>query len=144
MHVLGYRFNCIPSSVWAPHWYVHGTASRCSASLEHKLKLLHNSWKLKDNAQYGNVFIRSSKSHTERIAELNSWMIVEDNGWQNRFKMASNGRLKRNRDRNYRQPQQMRPEMNGPGYFLLQAHLLAPRPLWWSPSWPFNGSTQQV
>ncbi len=82
-------------------------------SLEHKLNLLRNSWKLKDNAHNRNVFIHSSKSHAECIAELNSWMIVEENGWQNRFKMASNGRLKRNRDRNYLQPQQM----NGPGYF---------------------------
>ncbi len=86
-------------------------------SLEHKLKLLRNSWKLKDNVHYRNVFIRSSKSHPERKVELNSWMIVEENGWQNWFKMASNGRLKRNRDHNYRQPQKMRPQMNGPGYF---------------------------
>ncbi len=51
-------------------------------SLEHKLKLLCSSWKLKDNAHYRNVFIHSSKSHAECIAELNSWMILEENRWQ--------------------------------------------------------------
>ena len=69
-------------------------------SLDSKLKLLRKKFELKETENYKNVFLRSSKSHTERLLEINILKLLDEipNG-KTKYKLTSNGRLvERNRD----------------------------------------------
>lgn len=61
-------------------------------TLDNKIKLLKNKTKLKDN-DYDNVYIRSSKSHTDRLIELNFKKILEIVPGGDNLRLTANGRL---------------------------------------------------
>ena len=74
-------------------------------SLENKIKLLRKKFSLKDTQDFKNVYLRSSKSHVERLLELNIMKLLDEipNG-KDKYKLTSNGRLvERNRDGNQQQ-----------------------------------------
>ena len=76
-------------------------------SLENKIKLLRKKFSLKDTQDFKNVYLRSSKSHTERLLELNIMKLLDEipNG-KDKYKLTSNGRLvERTRDRSGNQQQ---------------------------------------
>ncbi len=116
--------------------------------LEHKLKLLRSSWKLTNNTHEINVFILFWISHAEHTAELNSWMIGEENGWQDTFKMASKAIIIIIRPIKWDHgwmPQVILVVYQAPFVVPIQAPFVVPsrpiwlspsRPLWWSPSRP--------
>ena len=69
-------------------------------SLEEKKAVLRAKHKVKEKEGYRNVYIRGSKTHVERLVELNFRTLLDDipNG-HNKYTMTANGRLvKRNTD----------------------------------------------
>lgn len=63
------------------------------SSLEEKKAILREKRRLRDTEKYKNVYLRSSKSHTDRLIELNARTILNEipNGRQ--FRITSNGRI---------------------------------------------------
>lgn len=60
-------------------------------SVEHKIEVLRKKRDLMATPAYKSVFLRSSKSHTERLIELNAKTSQIPNG--NQFRITSNGRI---------------------------------------------------
>lgn len=63
------------------------------SSLEEKKAILREKRRLRDTEKYKNVYLRSSKSHTDSLIELNARTILNEipNGRQ--FRITSNGRI---------------------------------------------------
>ena len=62
-------------------------------SLENKKRVLKNKLQLKDSDNYGRVFVRSSKSHTDRLIELNFRKLLEYVPGGQDLRLTGNGRL---------------------------------------------------
>lgn len=72
------------------------------ATVEEKVEILRKKRDLKGSQAYKSVFLRSSKSHTERLIELNAKTLLTQipNGEQ--FRITSNGRIvKKDSDRQH-------------------------------------------
>lgn len=65
--------------------------------LESKICALRHKYDIETSSRFKGVTIRSSKSHTDRLIEINTQMIIDELGFQDRFRIAANGRLLRNR-----------------------------------------------
>ena len=63
-------------------------------SLEQKILVLRNKRKLRDNAQYKSVFLKSCKTHAERLIELNARAILKELPRGKSFRVDANGRIK--------------------------------------------------
>ena len=62
-------------------------------SLNEKISLLRRREKLSESDTYCNVKIRSSKSHTDRLIEINTDMILQELGLDTKMFITANGRL---------------------------------------------------
>lgn len=62
-------------------------------STQDKVAVLRLKRELKDNETYDNVYVRSAKSHTERLAELNFRALLGAIPAGNNFFIAANGRV---------------------------------------------------
>ena len=62
-------------------------------SLTEKIKVLRNKQKLKDHHSYNRVYIRSSKTHAERMMESNLTVLLQQLPYGNQYRIAGNGRL---------------------------------------------------
>ena len=70
-------------------------------SLENKLTILRAKLKLKEHRSYHYVYMRSSKSHVERLAELNTKTLLAELNKEDEFTFTGSGRLvKRNQKQN--------------------------------------------
>lgn len=67
------------------------------SSLNEKKSILHGKRKLREVDAYKSVFIRSSKSHTERLIELNARTLLNEIPNGNHFRITSNGRIVKKR-----------------------------------------------
>ena len=65
-------------------------------SLEEKIQVLRNKQKLKNHRAYEKCFLRSSKSHAERLMEANLATLLDHLPIRNQFRVAGNGRLVQN------------------------------------------------
>ena len=92
-------------------------------SLDEKVFVLRNKIKLKDSAQYSQVFLKSSKSHAERLIEQNTRAILRKLPHGKTFRLDANGRVKQ-RKCNQLLKQQWRPRV---------ADKLGTHPTLWDP-----------
>ena len=69
-----------------------GVVKASFSSVADKVDILRAKQRLK-GTQYGKVFIRSSKNHAERLAEINTKVILNNSSWGKDYKLTSNGRL---------------------------------------------------
>lgn len=67
------------------------------SSLNEKKSILHEKRKLREVDAYKTEFIRSSKSHTERLIELNARTLLNEIPNGNQFRITSNGRIVKKR-----------------------------------------------
>ena len=82
-------------------------------STQNKIKVLRKKGMLiENNGVYRNVFLRSSKSHVERLLELNTKKLLDELPNGNKFRISANGRLieKNNWENQQRYQRQQRPE----------------------------------
>ena len=63
-------------------------------NVEEKVLVLRHKRNLKDSAHYKDVYIKSSKSHAERLIELNARTILRQIPQGNNFWVDSNGRIR--------------------------------------------------
>ena len=63
-------------------------------SLDEKVSVLRNKMKLKDSEQYSQIFLKSSKSHAERLIEQNTRAILRELPHGRNFRLDANGRVK--------------------------------------------------
>lgn len=63
------------------------------SNLEEKTLALREKRKLRQTEQYTSVFLRGSKSHTDRILELNARTLLNKLPNGNQFRITSNGRI---------------------------------------------------
>ena len=62
-------------------------------NLEDKKKVLRSKVKLKDHAEFKNVFLRSSKTHTERLLELNTRTLLKHIPNGDQLRLTSHGKI---------------------------------------------------
>ena len=62
-------------------------------SVEQKIKVLRANTSLRGNGTYGRVYIRSSKSHVERLLELNTKTILSELPNGHLYRVSANGRI---------------------------------------------------
>jgi hypothetical protein len=60
---------------------------------EEKIAVLRNKQKLRDIERYKRIFVRSSKSHIERMGEANMNTLLEALNLKDKLRLTSNGRL---------------------------------------------------
>lgn len=60
---------------------------------EDKIRVLRNKGKLQEKDQYNRVFVRSSLSHAEHMAQINTQTILKELGLDSKYRMAGSGRL---------------------------------------------------
>jgi hypothetical protein len=63
------------------------------SSVEEKVSVLRAKKLLKNNTAYKNVYLHSSKTHTERILELNAKTLLSELPNGNQFRVTANGRI---------------------------------------------------
>lgn len=63
------------------------------ASVQDKIKILRENKQLKMVEKYKNVFLRGSKTHTERLLELNARTLLNELPHGKDFRITSNGRI---------------------------------------------------
>jgi hypothetical protein len=63
-------------------------------NLKEKVTILRNKYKLKDHDTYKSVYLKSSKSHAERLIELNARTILRNIPNGNMYRVDANGRIK--------------------------------------------------
>lgn len=63
------------------------------STVEEKVKILREKRKLKEVGRYRNVFLRGSKSHTERLIELNARTLLSEIPHGHQYRITSNGRI---------------------------------------------------
>ena len=59
-----------------------------------KIDVLRGKQKLR-GSKFGNVYMRTSKSHSERLMDINTKIILENSPWGKDYRVAANGRLVR-------------------------------------------------
>ena len=64
-------------------------------SVSEKVAVLRKKRLLKERGDYGNVYIRSAKSHTARLIEINFKTLLKEIPGGSEFYVAGNGRLRR-------------------------------------------------
>lgn len=62
-------------------------------TVEQKVDILRAKKNLKNSREFKNVYLRSSKSHTERILELNAKTLLSELPNGNQFRVTANGRI---------------------------------------------------
>ena len=67
-------------------------------SVEQKILVLRNKHELKDQQRFRKVFIQSSKSHVERLLELNARTLLRELPTGKSFRVTANGRIKKKQD----------------------------------------------
>ena len=89
-------------------------------SVQDKVRVLRNKPKLRKHCSFSRVYIRSSKSHAERIMESNMSLLLQQLPIGNHYRLAGNGRLVQidntfDRNRSYNRDSQpySRPYHNG-------------------------------
>ena len=74
-------------------------------TVDEKVLVLRNKMNLKDTDDFKNVFLKSSKSHAERLIELNARAILRELPQGRSLRVDSNGRIKpRNGNRDKAEP----------------------------------------
>lgn len=63
-------------------------------NIDEKVLILRNKWKLKDSENFKRVFLKSSKSHAERLIELNTRAILRHLPGGNDYRIDANGRIR--------------------------------------------------
>ena len=63
-------------------------------STQEKVLVLKNKNVLKDINPFKNVYIKTSKSHAERLIELNARMVLRQLPQGNNFRVDANGRIR--------------------------------------------------
>ena len=76
-------------------------------NVKEKILVLRNKSLLKEKAPYKEVYINSSKSHAERLIELNARTLLRQLPQGSNFRVDANGRI-RPREKTDRQDQQQR------------------------------------
>ena len=61
------------------------------STVEEKVKILREKRKLKEVGRYRNVLLRGSKSHTERLIELNARTLLSEIPHGHQYRITSNG-----------------------------------------------------
>ena len=64
-------------------------------TLAEKISVLRNKMTLKDSGTYSRVYLKSSKSHAERLIELNARAILRELPQGSNLRLDANGRIKR-------------------------------------------------
>lgn len=77
-----------------------GLVKICLQSVDEKIEILRKKRDLLQTREYRSVFIRSSKSHAERLIELNAKTILSQIPSGNLFRITSNGRIVKKSARN--------------------------------------------
>lgn len=67
-------------------------------SLEQKVLVLRNKYKLKDSDNYKRVFLQSAKSHVERLLEINARTILRELPQGRSYRVSGNGRILRRQE----------------------------------------------
>ena len=80
----------LPSRIPNKPGYVKVSFRTC----DEKVLVLRNKMVLKDIDDYSNVFIKSSKSHAERLIELNARAILRELPQGRNFRIDANGRIR--------------------------------------------------
>jgi hypothetical protein len=62
-------------------------------SLDEKIRILRDKKKLANHNVYGRVFVRSSKSHAERLMEANLWLLLQQLPQGHQLRVAGSGKL---------------------------------------------------
>lgn len=62
-------------------------------NVDEKILVLRNKMSLKDNNNYKNVYIRSCKSHAERLIESNARALLRQIPEGRNFRVDANGRI---------------------------------------------------
>ncbi len=97
--------NIVRAKRLTPHGRAPGLVKIELPTLHDKIELLRKKVDLVDSRVYSKVFVRSSKSHTERLVEINTQMILKETGLHTCMYITANGRL-RYRGEDYRPRQQ--------------------------------------
>ncbi len=63
-------------------------------NLDEKILVLRNKMKLKDSDEFKGVFLKSSKSHVERLIEMNARAIIRQLPQGRQLRVDANGRIK--------------------------------------------------
>ena len=64
-------------------------------NLQEKIRVLRNKMNLKDNPTYATVYIKSSKSHAERLIESNTRAILRELPGNHSLRIDANGRIRK-------------------------------------------------
>ncbi|KAH3818022.1 hypothetical protein DPMN_119609 [Dreissena polymorpha] len=75
-----------------------------------KILVLRNKSLLKEKAPYKNVYIKSSKSHAERLIELNARTLLSQLPQGSNFRVDANGRIRPRQNTDRQDQQQRQPE----------------------------------
>ena len=70
-----------------------GTDKCYIESVEQKVNVLRAKQKLKQSQSYKNVYMHGSKTHTERILELNAKTLLSELPNGNQYRVTANGRI---------------------------------------------------
>ncbi len=84
---------------------------------QNKVKLLRKKTKLSESDNYRNIFLRSSKTHVERLLELNIHKLLDEIPYgHQKYRLTSNGKLvpKDNNNRGQQHPMMGPPPMGPP------------------------------
>ena len=82
---------------------------------QEKVAVLRRKRELKDNDTYDKVYIRSAKSHTERLIDLNFRALLDEMPSGKDFFIAGNGRVVRRDTNREREPEDSRERGREPG-----------------------------
>ena len=69
-------------------------------TVEQKVDVLRAKESLKNTREFKNVYLRSSKTHTERILELNAKTLLSQLPNGNQYRVTANGRIVKKDNRN--------------------------------------------
>lgn len=69
-------------------------------TLEMKIKVLREKRKIRDTDNFSRVYLRSNKSHVERLGELNARTILKEMPNGKDFRITGNGRMVKTNNRN--------------------------------------------
>ena len=72
------------------------------SSVEEKVAILRNKQKLRDQEEFAKVFMRSAKSHTDRLIEINFKTLLKEIPGGADYFVAGNGRIRRREKRSER------------------------------------------
>lgn len=79
-------------------------------NIKEKVTVLRNKFNLKDSTMYKDVYLKSSKSHAERLIELNARAILRELPNGRSLRVDANGRIKQRSPQQQQQPQEQNQE----------------------------------